>query len=130
MRASPLLSVLAGLALAAGPVVAAELTPVRPLVGYSCMMLNLTAEQTADPSTGVPVLNDPSPGSKVDGYAAAVIITNPFRTSGGYVETLWPTGKIGWIKAAALRPWRNRFVPSSTCTPALMSNGRYGFDFK
>jgi hypothetical protein len=57
-------------------------------------------------------------------------VGNPFRTSGGYVETLWPTSKIGWIKAAALRPWRNRFVPSSTCAPALMSNDRYGFNFK
>jgi hypothetical protein len=50
---------------------------VGPVIGYQCMALNLTVEQTQDPNLHVPVYAGPSASAQVVGYASLQVAVQP-----------------------------------------------------
>lgn len=104
------------------------LTAVRPLPGYSCMRLGLSAEQMRDPNKLPVVHSGPSRESGALGVASAVVIVrSPMNVQGGMAEMLFLDGRTGWIDAQLLRPYATPAAPNAHCTPSIMSNGRPGF---
>ena len=104
------------------------LTAVRPLPGYVCMDLNLSAAQIRDDTIQVPVRTIPSVTAPQAGIAGATVIAvSPIRLVDGFAEILFPNGKHVWIAANMIRPYRSASNPNATCTPSLMSNGKPGF---
>lgn len=103
---------------------------VRHLPGYRCAALKLTPQQMMDPSVAVPVFSQPDAASAKLGKASATIaVSNPAIVSNGFVRMLFPSGKVGWVSAALLRPWQGAAGTAGTCAPAQLSNGRLGFDY-
>ena len=122
---------LASYAVVGGSVSAEGLHIVRPLPGYTCMTLNITDQQSMDFSFHVPVREAPSDTAPVVGWAGAnVAVRTPAHVENGFLETLFPTGRTVWIAENMLRPYRSLSNPQATCTPALLSNGKPGFDFR
>jgi hypothetical protein len=118
------------LALTAEPSIAAGPTIVGPLPGYKCMALNLTAEQSMDPSTHVVFRSAPSDSAPVAGYAMMqVAVRDPARLVNGYLEARFPSGGEVWIKANQVVPYHSLGDPTARCVPVMLSNGRSGFDF-
>ncbi len=104
------------------------ITAVRPLSGYMCMMLNLTEQQSMDPSVSIPVRSRPSDTAPVVGSAPATIaVREPPKPINGYLEALFPTGQRVWIAANSVRPYHSLGDPTAKCIPAVMSNGKPGF---
>lgn len=108
-----------------GPIsVAQRPTIVQLIPGTKCMALNLTHEQMIDPKIVVIVREAPDANAPEVGTASAtIVVRDPVVTRNGYVETLFPNGRTGWIEARLLRP-------RQSCRPALMSNGAIGFDYR
>lgn len=121
---------LAAVVLAVGQARAQGLRVVERLTGYECMALNLSEAELFDFDKLPPVLSAPrADASRIGVASASVIVASPRRTVGGYVEMLHMDGRSGWVEAGKLRPWVNRNRPSTRCYPAMMSNGRPGFDY-
>ncbi|MHB0698700.1 hypothetical protein [Roseomonas mucosa] len=98
--------------------------------GYSCMMLTLTNEQLMVFENLPPIYSEPSASSQKIGVgSASMIVASPMRVQNGFAQILHMDGRPGWIKANMLEPWVNTNSPSTRCTPAMMSNGRPGFDY-
>ena len=124
--ALPLLAVIC-----ASPALASGLTVVRHLNGYQCMSLNLSDQAMMNPSTRIPIKAGPSPASATIGNAIATVIARqPETLQNGYVSVLFLTGRPGWVQAQYLKPWRNPGTSGQRCVPAVMSNGRLGFDYQ
>jgi hypothetical protein len=103
---------------------------VGPVIGYQCMALNLTVEQTQDPNLHVPVYAGPSASAQVVGYASLqVAVRSPLHEVNGFVEALSPTGNVIWIKGNVVRPYHSLADPTARCVSVKFSNGRYGFDY-
>lgn len=106
------------------------LTVTGHLQGFSCMALNLSHEQLMDWDNAPPVFAEPNASAARIGVAtASVIAKDPPVRRNEFQEVLHMDGRPGWIKASMLKPWRNLSNPSVRCTPAMMSNGRPGFDY-
>jgi hypothetical protein len=124
-----------GLALAVGLVVATGasaqgLHAVKPLDGWVCMKLNLTAQQSLDPSIHIPVRAAPDPAAAEAGWAAiTVAVRSPIHDVNGYQEMLFPNGKHVWIASKNIGRWSSLADPSARCVPSLMSNGKPGFAY-
>ena len=118
---------LAGLAiLAAG--LCSTATEAKPLPGYQCMMLNITEQQSMDPTFHVPVRAQPSASARVVGTAGSVVIVRvPAKPVNGFLEMLFPDGRQVWIAAEAVRPYHSLGDPNAKCVPEILSNGRIGF---
>ena len=117
--------------LAATPCLASGLTVVRHLSGYQCMSLNLSEQAMMNPTIHVPIKAAPSPSAATIGNAIATVIARePETTQNGYVSVLFLTGRPGWVQAQYLKPWRNPGSSGQQCVPAMMSNGRLGFDYQ
>lgn len=130
MKLLAALSGAAMLALTSGPSIAAGPTIVGPLPGYKCMALNLTAEQSMDPSTHVLFRSAPSDTAPVAGYAMMqVAIREPAKPVNGYLEARFPSGGEVWIKANQVVLYHSLGDPTARCIPVMLSNGRSGFDF-
>lgn len=100
------------------------------LQGYSCMMLNLTNEQMMVFDNLPPIRDRPSPTAKQIGVASeTVIVATPRRQEGNFIQVLHMNGQPGWLEADKVKPWRSANNPNAHCTPAMMSNGRPGFDY-
>ena len=111
------------------PASAQGIRAVAPLPGYACMAPNLTPEQMSDPKIRIHYYDAPSSSAHVVGWAAAVVLVRaPQQAEHGYLEALFPNGRTVWIKRADVRPWQSRYAPAAQCFPALMSNGKPGFD--
>ncbi len=111
-------------AIAQGPQV------VKRLVGYQCMTLNLDAAAQRDFENLPPILSDPSlAASRVGIASASVIVATPLKATNGFYRVLHLNGQTGWIEANKLKPWINPNSPSTQCFPAMMSNGKPGFDY-
>lgn len=118
-------------ALACGSAHAESLRAVRPLPGYTCMQLTLSAAQLTDPKIGVPIHDAPSRSAPTASYAAnVVIVQDPPQPTAGFLKVLRPTGQEGWIEAGYLHPWSSVYDPTAKCVPSLMSNGKPGFGFR
>jgi hypothetical protein len=118
---------LAGLAiLAAG--LCSTTTEAKPLPGYQCMMLNITEQQSMDPTFHVPVRAQPSASAPVVGTAGSVVIVRaPAKPVNGFLEMLFPDGRQVWIASDAVRPYHSLGDPNAKCVPEILSNGRIGF---
>ena len=107
----------------------AEVTVSKVIPGYRCMSLNLTDAQMADPSIMVEIKSSPNASAPNVGTASALVITSaPMKVENGFARVLHLNGKTGWIPTNDLKPWRPADGGKTTCTPAVMSNGRIGFD--
>ncbi|GEN03891.1 hypothetical protein [Acetobacter indonesiensis] len=118
------------LALAPMPALAAGLTPVKPLAGYTCMMLNETAAQAMDFQHPVSFKLRPfdtEPDIAPVGNQIAVKIGG--RVMNGYVETFDFAFRPRWVAQKYLAPYHAKADPSATCTPTVMSNGHLGFKY-
>lgn len=114
--------------ISAQPAYAQGLTAVRPLPGYVCMDLNLSAAQIRDDTVQVPVRAVPSAAAPQVGIAGATVIAiSPIRVVNGFAEILFPNSDHVWIAANMIRPYRSASNPNAKCTPSLMSNGKPGF---
>jgi len=104
-------------------------TTPRQISGYGCMMLNLTEQQSMDPSVHIPVRATPSESAPPVGWAGAVVaVREPVAPVNGFVAMLFPTGQQVWISKSDLRPYHSLGDPSARCVPVILPNGRVGFD--
>ena len=100
----------------------------KPLPGYRCMMLNLSEQQSMDPSLRVPVRAAPSTSAPTVGWAGAVVVVRePVTPVNGFVQMLYPDGRQVWIASNALRPYHSLGDPNAKCIPEILPNGRVGF---
>ena len=121
---------LAGLALSAASPVLAATTP-RPIPGYKCMMLDLTEQQSMDPSVHIQVRSGPSNSAPAIGWASSVVVVKqPATPVGGYLEMLFSNGREAWIAAKQVRPFKSVSAPSAQCFPVILSNGLVGISSK
>ena len=121
------LGFLTGLAiLAAG--LGSTTAEANPLPGYQCMMLNITEQQSMDPTFHIAVRAQPSASAQVVGTAGSVVIVRvPAKPVNGFLEMLFPDGRRVWIAANAVRPYHSLGDPNAKCVPEILSNGRIGF---
>jgi hypothetical protein len=126
-----ILSLLVG-ALAPQCVTIAEArTAVAPIPGFACMSLNMTQAQTMDPSFVVPLHSDPTSVSPAVGRASAIVIVrSPEIVKNGFVSAMLFNGRVGWIEASQVKPWRNPSGNRQQCVPSRMSDGSIGFAFR
>ena len=104
-------------------------TVVGPLPGYGCMVLNLTEQQSMDPSTHVPVRGGPSDTAPVSGYASGImVVPMPLRSKNGFTQVLFGSGTILWIQSSMLRPYYSLGDPAAKCRAVRLSNGKPSFD--
>jgi hypothetical protein len=104
-------------------------TTPRQIPGYACMMLNLTEQQSMDPSVHIPVRSAPSESAPPIGWAGAVVaVREPVAAVNGFVAMLFPTGQQVWISKNDLRPYHSLGDPGARCVPVMLPNGRVGFD--
>lgn len=128
---SKLLIAAAGMALWVSGGHAQGLEAVRPLPGYTCMMLAHPPEPTLDPTRGVPVRNKPSSSAPVVSWSPSVVlVTFPLDATAGFLQAVFADHHTGWISASDLKPWSTPYKPNRRCYPSVMSNGTYGFDFR
>jgi hypothetical protein len=103
---------------------------VTELPNYACMALNLPSDEMMNPNIQVPILSSPRSASTLIGRASSiVIVSDPLITSNGYVRVLHLNGKTGWIPERFIKAWVSPGDTGDRCFPALLSNGRIGFDF-
>jgi len=103
---------------------------VKRLIGYQCMTLNLDPAAQQNFENLPPILSEPSPvASRVGIASASVIVATPLKAINGFYRVLHLNGQTGWIEANKLKPWINTNSPSTQCFPAMMSNGKPGFDY-
>jgi hypothetical protein len=125
----PSLLVIMGIAAAGVTASAQSLQAVRPLAGYVCMRLNVPRNQIVSRDLNIPVYAEPSQSSEKVGQAsAALIVRSPLHVESGFAEILFPDGRRAWIQKTLLRPYATPEAPEAHCTPAIMSNGRIGFE--
>lgn len=123
-------TVAALIAAASGNAHSQGLRAVSPMPGWTCMMLNLTEQQSMDPSVRVPVRAEPSEASPPIGYAAATVAVRvPIAPVNGFIEAMFPSGRPVWIAANLVRPWHSLGDPTARCIPAMLSNGKPGFAY-
>ena len=107
---------------------AAGLEVVGHVPGYQCMKLNVTDKQLSSRNhdnpriLAAPVRNAPA----ITEASSDLIVAAPLNVVNGYAEVLGFDGTQAWIAAKAIKPWTSSLP--ATCTPAMMSNGRLGFD--
>lgn len=109
----------------------ADAGTTHDLHGYECMALNLTQQQMMDPSIRIPIRSAPSSSAPVTGNAiATVIAAAPVVRTGGYIKVLQLNGRSGWIDGRYLKNWTNPGGNGQRCFPAVLPNGRLGFDYR
>jgi hypothetical protein len=111
------------------PVMAQGASP-HPMQGWSCMMLNLTEQQSMAPNVHIAVRAEPSTDSKPIGYASeTVAIQTPAKPVNGFLRAMFPTGREVWIAAGDVKPWHAAANPSARCVPVVKADGRIGFEY-
>jgi hypothetical protein len=99
-----------------------------PLNGYECRMLNITEQQSMDPTFHVEVHSAPSEASPIAGWASAVIIVKlPTVSENGFLQMLLPNNRTVWVSAEDTKPYRSRSNPDAKCQPEILPSGRVGF---
>ncbi len=101
----------------------------RPLPGYQCLALNMTAAQAADPNFMLTVRRAPSDHAPILGTEGALLIAaDPVIQQNGYIQITRTNGSVGWIPASSAKPWRSPNPASNVrCYPEILDNGRVGF---
>jgi hypothetical protein len=105
--------------------------PVKTLNGFQCMSLAKLWDGKGPQPAPVHVYESARQGAPQVGFAAATVIApSPLKVESGRIPIIWPNGKTVWINQTDVAPWHVVSDPNATCTPVLLSNGRYGFDGK
>lgn len=107
-----------------------QATVASYIPGARCMNLALTHEQMMDTSLSVPMRAAPRPDAPAIGEPGATVIVRDGPPTNGFREAMLADGRTGWIEGRWLRPWTPATNPRVTCRPAVLSNGRYGFDIR
>lgn len=107
-----------------------QVTVASHIPGARCMDLALTHEQMMDTSFSVPMRAEPRDGAPVVGTPGATVIVRDAPPTNGFFEAMLADGRTGWVEGRWLRPWRPAAGTRGTCRPAVLSNGRLGFDFR
>ena len=106
------------------------LRAVKPVPGWQCMKLNLTEQQSMDPSVHVLERRGPSAQSPVGGWAPiTVAVPSPAVSNNGFLPVLRPNGQRLWISDRDVVKWASVSDPTARCVPSFMSNGIIGFDY-
>ncbi|MCG7354823.1 MAG: SH3 domain-containing protein [Roseomonas mucosa] len=99
------------------------------IAGYECMGLR-DGFQEATWDQLPRVRSEPRANATQVGIATAnVIVKSPHVARNGYLEVMHLDGRPGWVDQRVLVPWVNDNAPGVRCVPAMMSNGRLGFDY-
>ena len=114
----------------AGAQLAGQTTVTSHIPNARCMTLNLAPQQMADPSVDIPVRATPRTDAPTIGSTGATVIVREGSLTNGFVEVMLANGRTGWMEANSLRPWAPRPGTQATCRPAVLSNGRFGFDIR
>ena len=127
-------SVTLGLALTFGLSDLASAEPVhtvRQLQGYQCMSLATLWNGQGPMPPPVPAYSGPGPSAEKVGIAGGSLIAHePLAPKDGRVQVLFANGHLLWVDQNQVVPWHAASNPNATCSPALLSNGRYGFAIK
>lgn len=110
--------------------VGASAHAARPLPGYQCLALNMTAVEASNPNFMLTVRQGPSDQAPVIGTAGALLIAaDPVVQKNGYIQITRPNAQTGWVPASSTKPWRspNPAFSNERCYPEILDNGRVGF---
>jgi hypothetical protein len=103
-------------------------TVVQDLPGWQCMALTSSYESDGINAPPAPVYAGPETSSPQIGSGAGVIIApDPLNQVNGRTIIIQPGGRKAWIDTNLLTKWHALSNPNAVCTPAILSNGRYGF---
>jgi hypothetical protein len=104
---------------------------VKTLDGYQCMSLAKLWDGEGPQPAPVNVYDAAGPQAAKVGFAAATVIApSPLKVEDGRIPIIWPNGRTVWINQIDVVPWHVVSDPHASCTPVMLSNGRYGFDGK
>ena len=99
------------------------------LPGYQCMSLANLWSGVGPMPPPVQVYNGPNQSASPAGIAGgSVIVPDPVRPVDGRTSMIFADGRKVWIDVNDIKPWHAVSNPHATCTPVLLSNGRYGFE--
>lgn len=119
------------LVFSAGSAFSDDVHAVRSLPGYQCMVLAKLWDGEGPQPPAVHVFAGPSASSPRVGVAGgSIIVSSPLQVIDGRTNMLFADGRSVWINASDIAPFRVASNPHATCTPVLLSNGRYGFQTK
>ena len=101
---------------------------VRTLPGYQCMVLAKQWDGQGAMPPPIHVYNGPEMNAVAVGVAGgSVIVPQPLHPVDGRSQMIFADGRKVWIPIAAISPWHAASNAHATCSPVLLSNGRYGF---
>ncbi len=104
---------------------------VKTLPGYQCMVLAKLWDGEGPQPPPVHVFAGSRPDAPEVGIAGgSIIVPSPEHTVDGRTEMLFADGRTVWIGTSDIAPFHVVSNPHATCTPVLLSNGRYGFRTK
>ncbi len=102
-------------------------TSTKRIPGYRCMMLDITEQQSMDPTFHVTLRAAPSPSSPEAGWAGSVVIVKePVQSQNGFLQMLKPNGQTAWILANEVKAYHPVAAPNAKCVPEVLPNGRVG----
>lgn len=104
---------------------------VKTLPGYQCMVLAKLWDGEGPQPPPVHVFAGPGPDAPEVGIAGgSIIVPSPEHTVNDRTEMLFANGRTVWIGVSDIAPFHVVSNPHASCTPVLLSNGRYGFQTK
>jgi hypothetical protein len=104
---------------------------VRILNGFQCISLAKLWNGIGQQPPRVHVYGSPDPNAAPIGFAGETLIApSPLKVEAGRIPIIWPNGRTVWVNQTDTARWHVASDPKATCTPALLSNGRYGHDSK
>lgn len=103
--------------------------PVKPLVGYKCLVLDAPDNIMMDFRNPIPLRQSPSEDAPVIAPAGVILaVKNNEEIKGGYVKSMNLAFRPGWVPTQYLKPY-SVVHPGNTCKPYIMDNQRLGFVF-
>lgn len=101
---------------------------VRTLAGYQCMVLAKQWDGQGAMPPPVHVYTGPEMKAATVGVAGgSIIVPQPLHPVDGRSQMIFADGRMVWISIDAISPWHAASNAHATCSPVLLSNGRYGF---
>jgi hypothetical protein len=110
------------------------LTQTPPVVATSyipnarCMRLNLSHDQMLERRVLVPMRAAPRNDAEIIGEPPSTVIVREGSDTQGFVEVMLANGRTGWVAKNDLKPWQPLPGTQRVCRPAILSNGRIGYD--
>lgn len=101
----------------------------RPLPGYQCLNVKMTAAEAADPNFMLTVRKGPSPQAPVLGTIGLTFVApDPLIQQNGFIQVVRADQSVGWVPATSTKRWQSADQdPNARCLPEILDNGRIGF---